>query len=133
MDWCSCARGWPFRYRRSAHLNGGAVPQDSLLSSLCLARPLRVCCLKQTRPREDLEKVSFVGIISGELLPPRIHIHISPYGLLDLVESRLRISTGPPDLLVHGSNHCFYKLDLWLHEGFALEHTAMARNDGLEV
>src|SRR6266700_227752 len=27
MDWCSCARGWPFRYRRSAHLTGGAVPQ----------------------------------------------------------------------------------------------------------
>src|SRR5260370_40034830 len=26
MDWCSCARGWPFRYRRSAHLTGGAGP-----------------------------------------------------------------------------------------------------------
>jgi hypothetical protein len=33
MDWCSSARGWPFRYRRSAHLTGGAVPQDIRLRS----------------------------------------------------------------------------------------------------
>src|SRR6266849_2351211 len=54
MDWCSCARGWPFRYRRSAHLTGGAVPQDirlrPRLSKLLVhlfVRPLEVTMLNK--------------------------------------------------------------------------------------
>src|SRR6266446_9980325 len=100
MDWCSCARGWPFRYRRSAHLTGGAVPQDIRLrprfSKLLVhffVRPLEVTMLNKLvfenlrqRPVRTCLSVLAIGVEVTMILTL---VGIS-YGTLDEAARRAR-------------------------------------------
>jgi len=100
MDWCSCARGWPFRYRRSAHLIGGAVPQDirlrprfSKLLVHLFVRPLEVTMLNKLvfenlrqRPVRTCLSVLAIGVEVTMILTL---VGIS-YGTLDETARRAR-------------------------------------------
>src|SRR5207237_9771305 len=100
MDWCSCARGWPFRYRRSARLTGGAVPQDirlrprfSKLLVHLFVRPLEVTMLNKLvfenlrqRPVRTCLSVLAIGVEVKMIL---MLLGIS-YGTLDETARRAR-------------------------------------------